>query len=473
MQVAAGWRGREVCEKMKNKSMSILKMTGAAAALVLMFAQPVLADGSFANGTSVNGVAVGGMSNEEAKAKLEQNYGSYKLTIKERGGKTEEITAAEIGYKVVITNELQAAIDQQAAGAAGAGALTIAMPLSCDQTMLANRIASLNCMSDSVAPTVDAHISAWEEGKDFTIVPEVKGESVDKAKVQTAINAAIASGMTEIDLEALGCYTPIQVTSGDASLKALCAQMNQAKNATITFHIGDATETLSGTEYVSWYTGGENGVITVDRDKAAAYIKALAAKYDTAGTTRTFHTTSGKEVALTGPYGWKIDQTAETDNLVLMAQTGINQEREVQFSQQAASHSDADWGNTYAEVDFGAQHVYMYENGALTWDAPCVTGNVSKNYTTPEGIYSLTYKQADRVLRGAKRADGTYEYESHVDYWMPFNGGIGFHDASWRSKFGGTIYQYSGSHGCINLPVDKAKLLYEKVYKGMPVLCHN
>lgn len=206
-------------------------MTGAAAALVLMFAQPVLADGSFANGTSVNGVAVGGMSNEEAKAKLEQNYGSYKLTIKERGGKTEEITAAEIGYKVVITNELQAAIDQQAAGVAGAGALTIAMPLSCDQMMLANRIASLNCMSDSVAPTVDAHISAWEKER-FHVVPEVKGESVDKAKVQTAINAAIASGMTEIDLEALGCYTPIQVTSGDASLKALCAQMNQAKNAT-------------------------------------------------------------------------------------------------------------------------------------------------------------------------------------------------------------------------------------------------
>ena len=60
----------------------------------------------------------------------------------------------------------------------------------------------------------------------------------------------------------------------------------------------------------------------------------------------------------------------------------------------------------------------MYENGALTWDAPCVTGNVSKNYTTPEGIYSLTYKQTDRVLRGTKQADGTYEYESHVDYWI-------------------------------------------------------
>ena len=85
----------------------------------------------------------------------------------------------------------------------------------------------------------------------------------------------------------------------------------------------------------------------------------------------------------------------------------------------------------------------MTKNGSVVWDAPCVTGNVSKNYTTPAGLYSLTYKEKDRVLRGAKKADGTYEYESPVSYWMPFNGGIGFHDATWRSKFGGTIYQNS------------------------------
>ena len=79
----------------------------------------------------------------------------------------------------------------------------------------------------------------------------------------------------------------------------------------------------------------------------------------------------------------------------------------------------------------------------------------------------------DRILRGAKKADGTYEYESHVDYWMPFNGGIGFHDATWRSKFGGTIFQTSGSHGCINLPPEKASVLYDLIYKGMPVLCYQ
>ena len=56
---------------------------------------------------------------------------------------------------------------------------------------------------------------------------------------------------------------------------------------------------------------------------------------------------------------------------------------------------------------------------------------------------------------------------------MPFNGGIGFHDATWRSKFGGTIFQTSGSHGCINLPPEKASVLYDLIYKGMPVLCYQ
>ena len=88
-------------------------------------------------------------------------------------------------------------------------------------------------------------------------------------------------------------------------------------------------------------------------------------------------------------------------------------------------------------------------------------------------IRDRTYKEKDRILRGAKKADGTYEYESHVDYWMPFNGGIGFHDATWRSKFGGTIFQTSGSHGCINLPPEKASVLYDLIYKGMPVLCYQ
>ena len=55
---------------------------------------------------------------------------------------------------------------------------------------------------------------------------------------------------------------------------------------------------------------------------------------------------------------------------------------------------------------------------------------------------------------------------------MPFNGGIGLHDASWRSKFGGDIYVRDGSHGCINLPKNKAAELYNRIQKGCPVVVH-
>ena len=56
---------------------------------------------------------------------------------------------------------------------------------------------------------------------------------------------------------------------------------------------------------------------------------------------------------------------------------------------------------------------------------------------------------------------------------MPFNGGIGMHDAYWRSSFGGRIYKTNGSHGCINLPPAVAKTIYENISAGMPVLCYH
>jgi len=41
---------------------------------------------------------------------------------------------------------------------------------------------------------------------------------------------------------------------------------------------------------------------------------------------------------------------------------------------------------------------------------------------------------------------------------MPFNGGIGIHDASWKNGlFGGSTYLTNGSHCCINTPPSVAK----------------
>ena len=77
--------------------------------------------------------------------------------------------------------------------------------------------------------------------------------------------------------------------------------------------------------------------------------------------------------------------------------------------------------------------MYYYQNGSIIFDSDIVSGDIRyDDRATPPGIFTLYYKKSPDVLRGEKKPDGTYEYETQVTYWMPFNGGIGFHDATCR-----------------------------------------
>lgn len=111
------------------------------------------------------------------------------------------------------------------------------------------------------------------------------------------------------------------------------------------------------------------------------------------------------------------------------------------------------------------QHLWLYKNKTLLAEGDIVTGNMSKNYSTPAGTYRLTYKQKDATLKGT-------DYETPVSYWMPFNGNIGLHDATWRKTFGGSIYQKDGSHGCVNAPYNLAETVFNNIEAGTPVVCY-
>jgi lipoprotein-anchoring transpeptidase ErfK/SrfK len=116
--------------------------------------------------------------------------------------------------------------------------------------------------------------------------------------------------------------------------------------------------------------------------------------------------------------------------------------------------------STYIDVSIANQTLNYYVRGELKLTSPIVTGI---NNGTPTGDYEVLYKTRDVNLTGA-------DYVSHVDYWIAFIGhSYGFHDASWRSSFGGTIYKYNGSHGCINMPKNKVAELYNLVEVGTPV----
>lgn len=112
-------------------------------------------------------------------------------------------------------------------------------------------------------------------------------------------------------------------------------------------------------------------------------------------------------------------------------------------------------------VDISDQKVYLYDDSTLILSSSVTTGKDST--PTDLGIFSIRYKERNRYLVGPG-------YRSFVKYWMPYNGGEGLHDASWRSSFGGERYHKNGSHGCVNLPENIAEQIYNYVDKGTKVL---
>ena len=120
------------------------------------------------------------------------------------------------------------------------------------------------------------------------------------------------------------------------------------------------------------------------------------------------------------------------------------------------------WKNTYILVVKSEQMLYYYEKGVLVFSSPVVTGN---DYDTPLGDFAINNKMPRARLVGPNN-----EWDCYVNWWMPFiSSSHGFHDSSWRTEFGGNVWTYNPTHGCINLPADKAYEMYQIVEIGTPV----
>ena len=224
-----------------------------------------------------------------------------------------------------------------------------------------------------------------------------------------------------------------------------------------------------------WLTCDENMNVTLNEDAVREWVSDLAGQYDTVGKVRIITTPSGKTAEVCGgTYGWVIDTAAETAALTENIRNGETVSREPVYTQRAADRSAQDWGTTYLEVDLTAQYMWYIKGGEVCLETDVVTGEPVTGMETPQGVYSILYTQRDAILTGEiDPKTGAPLYRTWVRYWMPFTQqGHGFHDADWQTAFGGNVYTYSGSHGCVNMPVEKAGELFAMLEAGTPVVIH-
>ena len=424
--------------------------------------------------TVINGMDVSQKTVDQVKEMIASGIQGYSLVLKERGGDTEEIFGAEIDLKSEFDGSLENYLAAQEpmkwfSHRSKKTEYEIPTMIAYDKTKLSEKIYGLVCLREDYAKApVDAYMSEYQPGIGFSIIPEEQGNLLKKDVLTEGVVHAIDNLSKELDLEELDAYEKPEITSDHEGLQALADKLNRYVNMTVTYQFGDSRETLGGDVISQWISVGADGTtVLLDRDQVAAYVKGLALKYDTAYKSKTLNTSYGKTVTISkGFYGWKINQGEETTQLYDIIQSGESQTREPVYSQKANSHGANDYGNTYVEINLTAQHLFFYKDGKLVIESDFVSGNHAKGYDTPSGAYPLTYKQKDATLKGEN-------YRTPVSYWMPFNGNIGMHDAKWRSSFGGQIYMTNGSHGCVNLPPSVAKVIFQNISTGDPVLCYH
>ncbi len=128
-----------------------------------------------------------------------------------------------------------------------------------------------------------------------------------------------------------------------------------------------------------------------------------------------------------------------------------------------------DLGDTFVEVDISDQTLYLYVDDKMDHEAPVVTGKKGVHDTRLgcNPIYLHNEEKPGKLLKGEDYEDGVW-----VDRWMPFDGGIGLHDASWRSDFSSDAY-LNGSHGCVNMRFEDADYVFDRVDVGTNVLVHK
>ncbi len=453
--------------------------------LVVYLAGMLYYNDKFLNGTMVNGSDVGGMTLQKANDQLSKKVNGQSLKLIFNDGRSEVLQSAQLGVSYNKDNSLNQLMKNQNKWAWFIGFFkneknTLTDLIQISDENLTNGIASMEHAKEEnqIAPT-DAYIQ-YKDGS-FSIIEETLGSKFNTEELVKNIKVALSEGKQQLDVTKANGYVKPQVYKDDQDLNNQLKAANEYCLSTITYTTPKGKEiALDGSTLITWLSKQDDGSYTKDesvfKEKLTAFVKELASQYNSIGATRTFTGKDGQSHTVSGgTYGFRVSTDSEVSALLKMINENKSENNRIpEHTGQLPSGENGGLGTTYLEINITKQHLWFVKDGSVVLESDFVSGKESDSTRlTPSGTYYIYNKERNRVLRGTKQPNGKYEYESPVSYWMPFNKGIGLHDASWRSTFGGNIYINSGSHGCINLPTGFAGSLYSQIYVNLPVVVYR
>jgi lipoprotein-anchoring transpeptidase ErfK/SrfK len=258
-------------------------------------------------------------------------------------------------------------------------------------------------------------------------------------------------------------------------------KLEELLGQTVEYKVQDKVYSLKANELIKNASVTKDLKVTIDSSDINKKIAEINRSQSTLDKNFKFKTHSGAVTTVQGKgYGWALDVKKETKQIKKAFEKG---EKSISASNIIGHGWSGEGygydvttnngiGDTYAEVSIAQQRIWIYKNGKLVVTTKVVTGKHSTGHNTHKGLWYILYKRTDYTLTG-RELGGKPSYTEKVKYWAPFtNDGQGFHDAPWRSNWGGNAYLNAGSHGCINTPPSVMKAVYDNLSTYDPVVIY-
>ncbi|MCI8484068.1 MAG: L,D-transpeptidase family protein [Lachnospiraceae bacterium] len=458
-------------ERKRKQRIIIGSVTGIVVLLAaIYFGMAFYFNSHFFFRTKINGWKVGGRNLEKAEEKVGDGVEDYLLTVFDRDGEKHHIYGHDIACKYVPDGSVEKLLKEQSGfrwilAVFRPGEHEVPVTMEYEEGLISEAVKGMDCFQkENIAEPENAKIELGDDG--YYVEPEKMGSHMIFEKVLEKVKQAVSAGDVEVTLSEEDYVNP-EVTQKSSLVTDAMERIEKYEKAEITYEIKDYEEKLEKEKIRSFIQVGEDYSVALKEEEIEKYVQTLASTYNTYADVRSFQTSSGDTIEIGGgDYGWIVNKPGEAEQIKADLEAGKPVSREPVYAQRPFVEGKDDIGKTYIEIDYTKQHLWYYEEGALVIETDVVTGNISRNNGSPDGVFKIVYKDSPAVLKGE-------DYESNVEYFMPFAYNVGIHDASWRNgKFGGDIYKSSGSHGCINAPLEVATVLYEKVKVGTPVIAY-
>lgn len=340
-----------------------------------------------------------------------------------------------------------------------------------DENAVAASIAGLYFVKpeNNIAP-VNAELIA-DKGY-YSITESDDGCQIDVEKAVQLVKEAIMREETAIDLTdpEKALYSEAEVKTDDKALNDQMAELNKIWTKTITIPMYGEVKEVIGEELLRRLIIADGFEFSINEEELDKYMDELWVKYSTWKTKRDFTTSKGKTIKVGSDidiFGYDLakEMTREEIHDVLLGKEDAKCQAYWDDQGTWSDKTKNDIGETYVEISIADQHLWYYVDGKLSMETDIVTGTKGKT-DSPVGLFKIWAKRTKVTLIGD-------DYQTPVELWLPITwDGVGIHDASWRSTFGGTIYETDGSHGCINTPYDFCQPFFDAVEIGTPVVVY-